>query len=61
MTAPPFSDATLFLLNQVQADLDQLPEIDQPKIERLRAALNAGELKLDPDALVQAIFTFHQR
>lgn len=61
MTARPFSDATLFLLNQAQADLDQLPEIDQPKIERLRAALNAGELKLDPDALVQAIFTFHQR
>ncbi|WP_404882667.1 hypothetical protein [Kosakonia cowanii] len=38
-----------------------MPEIDQPKIERLRAALNAGELELDPDALVQAIFTFHQR
>lgn len=61
MTAPSFSDATLFLLNQAQADLDQLPEIDQPKIERLRAALNAGELELDPHVLVQAIFTFHQR
>jgi len=61
MTAPPYSDAILFLLEQAQADLDQLPEVDQPKIDRLRAALNAGELEPDPDALVQAILTFHQR
>lgn len=61
MTAPPFSDAILFLLEQAQADLDQLPQVDQPKIERLSAALNAGELEPDPDALVQAILTFHQR
>lgn len=61
MTAPPFSDAILFLLKQAQPNLDQLPEVDQPKIERLRAALDAGEIDLDPDRLVQAILTFHQR
>jgi len=47
------------VLAGAKAELAALPEIDQAKVDELRAALARGEISFDADRLAQLIQRFH--
>ncbi|MGG2399543.1 flagellar biosynthesis anti-sigma factor FlgM [Pseudomonas sp. SH1-B] len=46
-------------LEQLQAALRSLPEVDLDKVAQLKAALAGGELSSDPAALASSMLTYH--
>lgn len=46
-------------LEQLQAALQSLPDVDLDKVAQLKAALANGELSSDPAALASSMLTYH--
>lgn len=46
-------------LEQLQAALQSLPDVDLDKVAQLKAALASGELSSDPAALASSMLTYH--
>lgn len=47
------------MIDQAQAELGTLPDVDMAKVESVKQALARGELNLDIEALAGAVMRFH--
>lgn len=46
------------LLNQLEAQINRLPEVDQDRVNALRDAINSGQFDIDSFSLAQDIINF---
>lgn len=46
------------LLSQLQAQISDLPEVDQDRVDALRDAINSGQFDIDSASLAQDIINF---
>ncbi|KLN66185.1 flagellar biosynthesis anti-sigma factor FlgM [Vibrio sp. VPAP30] len=62
-TKQPVSEAMInantAAIDQAQAQMASLPDVDLAKVEQVRNALAKGELTLDTKALSHAVLQFH--
>ncbi len=56
----PSVHANIAALEQAQAEMAQMPDVDMDKVDEIRNALKNGEISLDMDALAKAVQRFHQ-
>lgn len=47
-------------LRDAHAQLSTMPDVDMDKVAELKAAIQAGNITLDPNRLAQAMLKYHQ-
>ncbi|WP_341662431.1 flagellar biosynthesis anti-sigma factor FlgM [Vibrio sp.] len=55
----PQLDINVTAIEQAQAEMQLLADVDMAKVEKVRDALAKGELALDTQALSKAVLEFH--
>ena len=58
-SAQPKLDINVTALEQVQAEMQSLADVDMEKVVRVRDALAKGELSINTQALSKAVLQFH--
>ena len=58
-SAQPQLDTNVTAIEQAQAEMQSLADVDMVKVEKVRDALAKGELALDTQALSKAVLQFH--